>query len=386
MMHLKIKSMNKIRFSIVARFHSPGMLAIYVNCEQFGRSVDIDTSVHIFTDEWDSDNARVINNPNAKKLNLLIRKTLYQLEEFELDYDGDFTLSRMQEAWEGREASMDFYSMMDYQISHRDIRESTKEIHRRVLAHIKRYRPECAIGDLTEDYIKGFINYMKNCGLCQNTISMHIHTLRCYYNIARKLYGSKVPCGSFEFYHEKLSDRLQYKIKSFSDEDIRMIENYVSRQDTPTKYKTILEKFLFMTYTGVRISDFISLCQDNFTIENGKMWLTYTSVKTNTLVRLPLSVIFDGRAEQLINKYKYELRSFFNIKKDKFNSALKTAVKHVGINKNVSAHVARHTCASRLVNKDVPVTTIQKIIGHRSLRMTMVYAQTNENTLVRQLS
>jgi site-specific recombinase XerD len=69
-----------------------------------------------------------------------------------------------------------------------------------------------------------------------------------------------------------------------------------------------------------------------------------------------------------------------------FNARLKIAVKHARIDKNVSAHAARHTCASRLINKDVPITTIQKVIGHRSLKMAMVYAQTNENTLVRQLS
>ena len=148
----------------------------------------------------------------------------------------------------------------------------------------------------------------------------------------------------------------------------------------------IRDRFLFMAYTGARISDFASFTPRNLSVENGKMWLTYTSIKTNTDVRIPISSIFDGRAEQIINKYLYSLKDFFGIKKELFNARLKTAIKHAGIDKNVSAHMARHTCASRLVNRDVPVTTIQKVIGHRSLKMTMVYAQTSENTLVRQLS
>lgn len=48
--------------------------------------------------------------------------------------------------------------------------------------------------------------------------------------------------------------------------------------------------------------------------------------------------------------------------------------------------MARHTCASRLINRDIPITTIQQVVGHRTLKMTMVYAKTNENTLIRQLS
>jgi integrase len=378
--------MNKIRFSVCTNDIDAGMFGVYIRCEQFGKSILIDTGVHVFFDEWDSYNGKIIRNPNAKRLNLLIRKTLYQLEEYELDYDGEFTLSKLKEIWDGRESSHDFYSMMDYQIEHRDIREGTKGIHRRVLKHLRKFCESCSVSDLTEDFARGFIRYMREVGLNQTTIGMQIHVLRCYYNIARKLFGSKVPSGSFDFYHEKLSDRLQYKMKSFTDDDIRKIENYIARTDTPARYVETLDRFLFMAYTGVRISDFASFTDKNFTIENGKMWLSYTSIKTSTDVRIPISSIFDGRAEQIINKYLLRLDTFFGIRKELFNAKLKIAVKHAGIDKRVSAHVARHTCASRLVNKDVPVTTIQKVIGHRSLKMTMVYAQTNENTLVRQLS
>lgn len=175
-------------------------------------------------------------------------------------------------------------------------------------------------------------------------------------------------------------------MNSFTDEDIHILENYVARVDTPIKDVEVIDRFLFMAYTGVRISDFTSLTERSFSVENGIMWLYYISVKTDTPVRIPLSSIFDGRAEQILNKYRHKLNDFFGIKKESFNSRLKAAVRHAGIMKRVSAHVARHTCASRLVNRDVPVTTIQKVIGHRSLKMTMVYAQTSENTLVRQLS
>lgn len=378
--------MNKIQFTLHATHNGAGMMYVHILCTQFGKNLLIDTGVHVFPDEWDATLGLVVNNPNAKKLNLLIRRTLYQLEEYELDYNGDFTLSKLKELWDGRESMQDFYSMMKFQIDNRDIRKGTKGIHERVLKHLRVYRPQCQVSDLTEDFAKGFIRYMQQAGLCTATVCMQMRVLRCYYNIARKLYGDKVPSGTFDFYHEKLSDRLQYRMKSLNDDDIHTLENYIARTDTPKRYIAILDRFLFMSYTGVRISDFISLSDSNFTVENGRMWLTYTSVKTDTPVRLPISSIFDGRAEQIINKYLHCLPQFFGIRKDHFNSRLKTAIRHAGIEKHVTAHVARHTFASRLVNKDVPVTTIQKVIGHRSLKMTMVYAQTNENTLIRQLS
>lgn len=146
--------MNKIKYSICVKEFDSGMFSVYVRCEQFGKSILIDTNVHVFHDEWDGENGLIIRNPNARKLNLFIRKTLYQLEEYELDYDGEFTLSKLKEIWDGRESSNDFYSMMEYQIEHRDIREGTKGIHRRVLKHLRKFCKECSVSDIVQKNIK----------------------------------------------------------------------------------------------------------------------------------------------------------------------------------------------------------------------------------------
>lgn len=379
--------MRKIRFGLKTERTDNGMLSVFVVCTQFNRSISFDTNVCIFPDEWDSENACVTGNPNSVELNRYIRKTMYQLEEYELDYNGDFTLNKLKELWGCKESMHDFYILMAYQIEHRDIRESTRSTHRNTLRHLKIYHPNCSIADLTEDYMKGFLHYMRSCKLNESSVRSHMRTLRCYYNIACKLYGNKVPNSSFDFYHEKMSDRMIYKMKALSDEDIRSIENYVANPITPKKEVARLEKFLFMSYTGCRISDFTSLTEENFSTENGVTWLTYTSIKTETPVKIPISVIFDGRAEQLLIRHRDNLVEFFTIKdKPHFNIYVNKYCHKAGINKHVTAHVARHTCASRLVNRDVPITTIQKIIGHRSLKMTMIYAKTSDSTLIRQLS
>ena len=378
--------MGKIKYSVVVKNFSPLLLGVYIRCEQFSKSIDIDTDVHIFHDEWDESQQLVVNNPNKKKLNLFIRKTLYQLEEYELDYDGDFTLSKLKTIWEGRSATHDFYKFMKMQIDTRDIRDSTRDIHRRVLKHLIEYQEECLLSELTEDFVKGWQRFMKTKPLNPATVCMELRAFRCYYNLARKTFGDKVPSDSFAFYHETQEQQTSFKMKPLSDDDVRLIENYVAMPTTPQRYVYTLEQFLFMIYTGVRISDFVSIQKNSLTMEDGKMWLTYTSQKTNTFVRVPISYIFDGRAEQIINKHLSDFDTFFHFDKKLFNPRIKVACKHAGITKPVSAHIARHTCASRLVNKDVPITTIQKVIGHRTLRMTMVYAKTNESTLTRQLS
>jgi intergrase/recombinase len=50
----------------------------------------------------------------------------------------------------------------------------------------------------------------------------------------------------------------------------------------------------------------------------------------------------------------------------------------------VSAHRLRHTFATRLINLGVPVTTLQRLLGHRDLGTTQGYAQVMDPTAERQ--
>jgi site-specific recombinase XerD len=54
-----------------------------------------------------------------------------------------------------------------------------------------------------------------------------------------------------------------------------------------------------------------------------------------------------------------------------------------GVN-GVSCHRLRHTFATRLVNLDVPVTTIQRLLGHHDLRTTQRYAHVMDKTAQQQ--
>ena len=50
----------------------------------------------------------------------------------------------------------------------------------------------------------------------------------------------------------------------------------------------------------------------------------------------------------------------------------------------VSCHRLRHTFATRLINLDVPVTTIQRLLGHHDLRTTQRYAHVLDKTAQQQ--
>lgn len=274
--------MNKIKYELVAHRVHGGMLAIFVKCSQYGSSIELDTDVRVFEDEWSKDYGLISKSPNSANLNLLIRKLVYNLEEIELTYAGEMTLSKLHDIYSKRGTSADWYAMWEKSMNDRGLKPRTIEIHANVLKTIKRYRDSCPVTSLTEDFFRGFMNYLMNSGLKYSTVCKEMHVVKAYYNIARKLYGNKVPSDALAFYHDPKDFKNVYKMKALNDDDIRIIENYAATGQLDKSHELVLDQFLFMCYVGTRISDFSSLSEENFKEDNGKLWLEYTSVKTST--------------------------------------------------------------------------------------------------------
>ena len=57
------------------------------------------------------------------------------------------------------------------------------------------------------------------------------------------------------------------------------------------------------------------------------------------------------------------------------NSYLKEIADVCGINKNLTFHMARHTFATMMLTKGVPVESVSKMLGHSSITTTQLYAR-----------
>ena len=56
-----------------------------------------------------------------------------------------------------------------------------------------------------------------------------------------------------------------------------------------------------------------------------------------------------------------------------------------GIEKHFSFHTARHTNATLLIYNGAQITTVQKLLGHRSIKTTQGYSDIFSGTIIKDL-
>ena len=158
--------------------------------------------------------------------------------------------------------------------------------------------------------------------------------------------------------------------------------------DTPNRY-LVRDMFLFSVITGISFSDIRNLTYSNLVqAEDGVWWIHSKRRKTGTEFHVPLLEL----PLQIIEKYRglnKDGKMFVMLSCSKTNGNLKKIARMCGIKRNITYHQARHSYASLItLSQGVPMETVSRMLGHRDLRATRIYAQvSNEkiNTDMRKL-
>ena len=93
----------------------------------------------------------------------------------------------------------------------------------------------------------------------------------------------------------------------------------------------------------------------------------------------------EGKALGIIDKYGDVGKLAHIYGNHDTNVALSHIMAAAKIGKRATFHAARHTCATLLVYQGVPITSVQKILGHASLRTTQIYSEIMPRTVVKDL-
>lgn len=378
--------MEKIRYRLVynrkKHLNKQGTALVQVEASLNQRKIYFKTNIYIKPGHWDKRTSQVIGHPQANDLNSMLFEFVLHLQGIELALwkrGVPATLSLLKDAMKkNRPINITFPIFAKEYVQHSDRRESTKENLFTTITVLQEFRPGLDFKDITYTFLKDFEVYLREKGNGINTVAKHLRQLRTLVNEAINqgyIHADAYPFRKFKIKQEK--GRHEF----LTPDELKKLENLEVHD---LKLRHVLDAFLFCCYVGLRFSDFCQLTPSNFIRVNGKKWLHFKSIKTGIELRLPLHLLFEGRALSILDKY--DITEFANLgSNSEVNKSLSVIIGMTRIKKHITYHTARHTCATLLIHQGVPITTVQRLLGHTSVKTTEIYSEILSSTIVRDL-
>lgn len=384
--------MNKIIYSLVYNrkksLNKRGVALVQVEAYLNRKKKYFSTKVYLRPDQWDAKKLLVKNHPNADALNRLIYEFMAMIEKRELELwqqGKPITLEILKEMLSEQQEQEDKSSFIPFfkqEVMTSSLKESTKRNHLSTLALLQDFKKNVTFSDLTFEFVSSFEYFLQSKGYHTNTIAKHMKHLKRHINVAINKEYMDIQKYAFR----------KYKIKTVENGHTHLAPEELEKMETLQltgryiKYQKTLDAFLFCCYAGMRYSDFVNMKPENIVEMHQETWLIYKSIKTGTEVRLPLYLLFNGKGIQILNKYQANLQDFFHLRDNSnVNKELIIITRLAGLSKKVSFHTARHTNATLLIYNGVNITTVQKLLGHKSVKTTQIYTNVMDMTIISDL-
>src|SRR5262249_9046777 len=143
----------------------------------------------------------------------------------------------------------------------------------------------------------------------------------------------------------------------------------------------------FLARTGLRKGEFLDLTVDSVVQTGAAYWLHVPLSKLRTDRYIPLHPQLKDLLDAWLAERPASLRSPYlftehgqRIGQGRVDRAVAKAARAAGIG-HISPHRLRHTLATQAINRDMSLEAIAALLGHRSMRMTMVYARIANRTV-----
>lgn len=230
------------------------------------------------------------------------------------------------------------------------------------------FNGEVYVQDITSHHIEEHLLYRKN--VLNNSPVTRLNALiaiqSMYKYLLRHHYVNHNPADDVD--RIKLPKRERVYLTA---EEIHLVLNAI-------KNPHIYAAAATLAYTGLRISELVSLKISDVDLEKQEIFVRCGKNKKDRVVP------FSDDLKRILNGYVKNHRSnktdyFFatprtgRICPSYINEKLHEAADEVGLQKNISAHILRHSAASLMVLNQAPISSVQKMLGHSDIKTTSLY-------------
>lgn len=157
------------------------------------------------------------------------------------------------------------------------------------------------------------------------------------------------------------------------------IQTIADKEFATSRLEQVRDVFLFCCFTGLAYSDVKKLTRDHVIIGiDGERWIKVNRTKTDTRSSIPILPSAQAILDKYVNHPKCSVdKTLLPVSSNqKMNDYLKEIAAVCGIEKNITFHIARHSFATTVtLQNDVPIESVSKMLGHKSIRTTQHYAK-----------
>jgi site-specific recombinase XerD len=254
---------------------------------------------------------------------------------------------------------------------------------RRVWRWLLDQEPLDSVADLTRALVQRFVEARLAAGLKSKSVNAELTALWAFLRYLEER-DHPVSPAVFRVKRPKRGDPLP---RFLSESDYQRLQSQVLQATRAGERNDWLDRawFYLLSEAGLRISEVCDLKLGDIDLRGQRLMVRQgkterdrrVPLSPNLLMALKAYLPFRGEA-QTDHLLTYRQQA---INLSLIDGRLRRYGRQAQV--EVSPHRLRHTLATRLLNQGMPITSLQRLLGHKTLNTTLIYARVHNETVQR---
>lgn len=255
-----------------------------------------------------------------------------------------------------------------------EVKQVSVEKYNQSLVHVKSFlkfkfnKRDYLLKDLKLSFLVEFEYYLKTeKKFSSNTVYKTIQRLR---RVVRVSIGAEFLSKDPFILHK--AKKPKKEVIYLNEAELKNLINYKFSQ---VRLQFVNDLFIFCCHTGLGFQEMKNLNSSHIIkSSDGNLCIDMLRQKTDKKIYIPLL----PKAIDLLKKYGggniKNFKKFPSISNQKFNSYLKEIADVLGLQKNLTHHIARKTFATTvLLSNGVPMEIVSELLGHSNMNITQAH-------------
>lgn len=319
--------------------------------------------LYVDINQWDEKSSRLKNSAENYDSNLILDSIQNKITAIKVGYrlsEKPLTPSLLKTELRDNMPRVNFVSFMKHCLDEEEAitKTGTHKKNVSVYRKVREYQPEIIFIEMNYEWFQKFRIHLKKIGNANTTINANILVIKKYLRMAKKK-GIKLVVELDDIEGGSTKGNRNY----LNIKELKTFYGYYFSEYIPPAHRLILGYFLFSCFTGLRISDVQKITRKEVLDADFQFVAQKTTKDQN--------ISLNQKAKEII---AYDVALFEKKFEDQYiNRELKKIALFLGVKKNITFHVARHTFATSFLSAGGKVENLQKLLGHSSINQTMIY-------------